>query len=114
MLADFEAYLLNNEEPVRSCLIALDEIVFNLSPRISRAWKYRMPFYTVNGKMFCYLWKDKKTGEPYVGFVEGRSLDFPQLEMGDRARMKILRINSAQEIPRAELTEIVESALALY
>ena len=30
-------------------------------------------------KMFCYLWTDKKTHEPYIGIVEGNKIDHPLL-----------------------------------
>ena len=46
-----------------------------------------------------YFWKDKKTIEPYIGFADGVLLDFPELEKGDRKRIKILRIDPNEDIP---------------
>ena len=48
--------------------------------------------------MFCYLWTDKKTNDPYLLFVEGQYLDHPKLETGTRKRMKIFRVNPKEDI----------------
>lgn len=64
--------------------------------------------------MFCYLWTDKKTHEPYILMVEGKHLDHPLLEQGSRSRMKILRINPDKNLPVKTITLILKSALALY
>ncbi len=64
--------------------------------------------------MFCYLWVDKKTNEPYVLFVEGKHIDHPRLEAGNRARMKILRINPNEDIPLKTVELILNHALDLY
>jgi len=49
-----------------------------------------MPCFVYNKKQFCYLWTDKKTNNPYLLIVEGKNIDHPLLEQGDRKRMKIL------------------------
>jgi len=114
MLRDLDQYYLNKEEPTKSCLQALRDHILNLNSSITETWKYRMPFFCVNGKMFCYLWTDKKSGEPYIGFAEGRNIDHPMLELGDRKRMKILRINPTKDLPIETIDEIMNRALLLY
>ncbi len=114
MLRDIDHYYLNKEEPTKSCLQALRDYILNSTNLLTEAWKYRMPFFCINGKMFCYLWTDKKTGWPYIGFVEGRNIDHPSLELGDRKRMKILRINPTQDLPTKTINEILDEALLLY
>ena len=64
--------------------------------------------------MFCYLWKDKKTQNPYIGFVEGNRLDHPLLEQNKRARMKILRINPLEDIDVDLIKGLLAEALDLY
>ena len=64
--------------------------------------------------MFCYLWTDKKTDEPYLLMVEGKHLSHPELEAGTRSRMKILRINPTLDLPLATLELILSQALELY
>lgn len=114
MLEDFDQYFINKKEPIRSCLLALQKIITSVDEQIKPAWKYRMPFYCYGKKMFCYLWTDKKTGLPYIGIVEGGRIDHPLLELGDRKRMKILRVNPNEDIPVEEIKLILRKALEFY
>lgn len=114
MLRDLDKYYLNKEEPTQSCLQALRAYIIAYNNLITEAWKYRMPFFIVKGKMFCYLWTDKKTGLPYIGFAEGRNIDHPLLEQGDRKRMKILRIDPTQDLPVKTIDEILAVAINLF
>ena len=114
MLRDLDKYYLNKEEPTKSCLQALRDYILNFDSSITEAWKYRMPFFCVNRKMFCYLWTDKKTGLPYIGFVEGRNINHPLLEQGSRKRMKILRIDPTADLPIETINKVLKEALLLY
>ncbi|TDW97390.1 DUF1801 domain-containing protein [Dinghuibacter silviterrae] len=51
-----ENYYEQQEEPARSCLLALRTIILQQDHEISATWKYGMPFFCYKGKMFCYLW----------------------------------------------------------
>ena len=64
--------------------------------------------------MFCYLWTDKKTDEPYMLMVEGKYLTHPDLEEGDRSRMKIFRVNPNKDLPVKTIESILQNALDLY
>lgn len=64
--------------------------------------------------MFCYLWTDKKTDAPYILMVEGKYLDHPKLEEGNRSRMKILRVNPNKDLPLQVIENILQKALNLY
>lgn len=114
ILKDFDNYFLAKDEPVKACLLALKAIILSLDKDVSTAWKYRMPFFCYKGKMFCYLWTDKKTKEPYIGVVEGKRLNHPFLEQGERARMKIMRVNSTEDIPLEDIVSVLQEALDLY
>lgn len=109
-----DEYYLKQEEPTKSCLMALREVIKSFDPNITEAWKYSMPMYYYRKKMFCYLWTDKKTDEPYIGIVEGRNIDHPVLEQGNRSRMKILRINPMEDIPVQLISEILNEARKIY
>ena len=114
MLHDLDNWYLNQPEPAKSCLMALRALILAEQPQLTEAWKYRMPMFCLNGKMFCYLWKDKDTGQPYIGFVEGRQLDHPLLEKGNRARMKILRIDAEADLPTTLIGELLEQSVAVF
>ena len=113
-MTQFNNFYLNQPEPNQSCLLALRKIILDRDPEISETVKYGMPCFTYRKKMFCYLWIDKKTNEPYLLMVEGKHLDHPLLEAGDRARMKILRINPKKDLPIQIINDIMDQALELY
>jgi Domain of unknown function (DU1801) len=69
MLSDIDNFYLQKKEPVKSCLLALRDIILAGDKDISASWKYGMPFFCYNGKMFCYLWVHKKYDRPYIGML---------------------------------------------
>ncbi|MBK7681825.1 MAG: DUF1801 domain-containing protein [Bacteroidetes bacterium] len=111
---DLHNFYLNKEEPNKSCLLALRSIILDQDINISETQKYGMPCFCYKKKMFCYLWTDKKTDEPYLLLVEGKLLDHPKLEQGDRSRMKIFRVNPNKDIPIKTIESILQKALDLY
>ncbi len=114
MVSALDQYYLDKAEPTKSCLLALRSIILAQDENLTAAWKYRMPFFCYKHKMFCYLWTDKKTNEPYIGIVEGHQLEHPLLEQGDRKRMKILRFNPNKDLPVEVIETILQEALELY
>jgi len=60
------------------------------------------------------LWTDKKTEAPYLLMVEGKYLDLPELEQGNRSRMKIFRVNPSKDLPVKNIKKILKAALDLY
>jgi len=114
MLRDFEEFYLRHEEPNKGCLLTLRRIILEQDPDITETTKYGMPCFCFRGKMFCYLWADKTTREPYLLMVEGKLLDHPELEKGDRSRMKILRVNPNLDLPIETIDLILNQALDLY
>ena len=113
-LRPIDQYYLQKDEPVKSCLQFLRGHILKLHPNITEAWKYGMPFFCYRGKMICYLWVHKKFHQPYIGIVEGKHLDHPDLLQEKRARMKILLIEPATDIPVKKIDGILQAMLALY
>lgn len=109
-----EDFYLKAEEPNKSCFLALRKILNNLDPEINETRKYGMPCFCYKKKHFCYLWTDKKTQEPYLLLVEGDQLDHPQLESGNRKRMKIFRVNPNEDLPIETIRLILDQALCIY
>ncbi|PKV50666.1 uncharacterized protein DUF1801 [Aquimarina sp. MAR_2010_214] len=109
-----DQFYFDKNEPNKSCLLTMRDIIFNQDKNITETRKYGMPCFCYKGKMFCYLWVDKKTNEPYFLMVEGKHLDHPQLETGDRARMKIFRIDPNNDLPISTINLILNQALDLY
>ena len=109
-----EDFYFSTEEPNKSCLLALRDIIKKQDAEISETTKYGMPCFCYKKKMFVYLWVDKKTTEPYILFVEGELLNHPDLEKGKRAKMKIFRVNPTKDIPIKNINLLLQSALELY
>ncbi|WP_118973984.1 DUF1801 domain-containing protein [Taibaiella koreensis] len=110
MLRPIDQYFERMEEPARSCMQALRSALLRFDPHIAEAWKYRMPFYTYKGKMFCYLWTRKGSGQPYLGLVQGKMLTHPDLLSEGRKKMKILLVDPQQDLPLEQLYGILEMA----
>ena len=113
MVSDDNFYF-NKDEPQKSCLLAMRDIVLGYDSHISETTKYGMPCFCYKGKMFCYLWMDKKSQEPYFLMVEGKHLNHPKLETGSRARMKIFKVNPNKDLPIETIDSIMKQALDLY
>ena len=114
MLRETDHYFLQKEEPVQSCLLALRSYITGYNECITEEWKYRMPFYCYKGKMFCYLWTNKITQQPYIGIVEGRNIDHPLLMTEKRSRMKIFMIDPRKDLPLKTIDTIFKMALKFY
>jgi hypothetical protein len=110
----FDTYYFSKKEPNKSCLLALRSIILSQDPAITETQKYGMPCFCYKKKMFCYLWTDKKTDQPYILMVEGKHLNHPKLEIGERARMKIFRVDGNKNLPVKTITQILKQALDLY
>lgn len=114
MISELEAFYVSKEEPVRSTLLALRNYILAYHPCMSETWTHRMPMFRFNGKLFCYLWVDKKTYQPYLGIYKGIEIEHPALDLGNRNKMKVIYFEADQDIPTKTLNEIFEMALKLY
>jgi hypothetical protein len=114
MLSKLSSFYLEKSEPNKSCLLALRDLILNQDSNITEAVKYGMPCFCYQKKMFCYLWTDKKTDEPYLLMVEGKHLNHPKLETGSRSRMKIFRVDPTKNLPKKVIETILQEALNLY
>jgi Domain of unknown function (DU1801) len=113
-MLETDRFYLEKEEPVKSCLLALRDIILSQDKDITAAWKYGMPFFCYQGKMFCYLWVHKKRLQPYLGIVEGKLFDDADLLQEKRSRMKILLFDATQDLPVDRIEAIVTRAIGLY
>jgi len=106
-------YFLQKEEPVKSCLQFLRAHILKQNEEITEAWKYGMPFFCYHGKMLCYLWVHKTLGKPYLGLVDGKRINHPDLIQEKRARMKIFLIDPTKDIPVRKLNDLLKLAIEL-
>jgi hypothetical protein len=114
MLRPIDNFYFEKEEPIKSYLEFLREHILKLNSEMTEAWKYGMPFFYYKGRMFCYLWVHKKHKQPYIGIVEGKRMNHPDLLTGKRARMSILLLDPNEDIPIKKINTILKEALAFY
>lgn len=113
-MGNSDTFYFDKQEPNKSCLLTMRGIVLNQDKNITETRKYGMPCFCYKGKMFCFLWVDKKSNEPYFLMVEGKYLHHPELETGDRSRMKIFRVDPNKDLPISAINVIINQALDLY
>jgi hypothetical protein len=114
VIREIDNYFLQKEEPVKSCLLFLRDYILSYDEAITEVWHYRMPFYFYNGKRFCYVWVQKKNQLPYVGIVDGKLIDHPNLVQEERTRMKILLFDPKKDIPLKTLRSVLDASLKLH
>ena len=114
MLREIDNFYLQKNEPVKSCLHALRQFILKYDSNVTEVWKYKMPFFCYKGKMFCYVWLDRKTLQPYLGIVEGRNIDHPLLITGERSRMKIMILDPTKDLPVKTIDTILKKAIQFY
>lgn len=103
-----ENYILSKPEPWRSILIELQAIIKHTIPEVEEAYKWNLPFYSLNNKMFCFL-NFRKTFVD-IGFPWGVHISIHQEKLiaGEgRKNLRSLRYTSSQEIDVIILQEIL-------
>ena len=106
-----DGFYLNQDEPNKSCLLAMRDIVLNFDSNITETLKYGMPCFLYKGKICVYLGVEKKSRMPYFLWVEGKHLHHTELESGNRKRMKILKIDPEMDLPPKHHRIDLESCL---
>ena len=113
-MKELDNFYLQQEEPIKGCLLALRQIILSQDKEVTNTWKYGMPFFCYKGKMFCYLWFHKKHKQPYIGIVEGNRFDELFLIQEKRSRMKIMLLDPNEDLPLTTINKLLQKALNLY
>lgn len=112
--ARLDGFYLQQPEPLRSCYLALRDIILSLDDRITPEWKYGCPFFYYKGRMFCYLWFHKEQQRPYIAIMKGRFIQDPWLVAETRKNIRILLFDPGRDLPVRRIKSILRRALALY
>jgi len=109
-----ENYILNQSEPWRSILLHLQVVIESTVHKIELKYKYKIPFYYLKGKPFCYL--NVTNGYVDVGFWKGSQLILHKnnLVTGKRKIIRFLRYKKLTEINDKILVEVLREAEKLY
>jgi hypothetical protein len=107
-------FYLNLLEPDRSFWVSTRDFILSYHPDFTLEWKYKLPFFYFKGKPFCYMWRDAKSMQPYVGFARSNRVEHPLLIQGNRKKMKVLYLDINKDLPIVTLKEIMDKLLKLY
>ena len=113
-MKELDEFYFNRPEPDKSCYLALRDIILSTDSNITPEWKFSLPFFYYKGKMFCYLWKDKKTKLLYIAFMKGNLFQHPLLIQGKEKRVKKIFIDPNKDIPKEAIQLIAKEALTFY
>jgi len=108
-----DAYYDGLNEPLQGFVLALRKIILELNEQIEETWKWRAPFFLYRNHMLCYIWLDKKSGEPYLGIYGGDALDHPALVERHRASIKKLLLRVEEDIPINTIREVLLASCSL-
>lgn len=111
-----ENYILNQPEPYRSILLHLQVVIENTLPEIELHYKYKIPFYYIHKKPFCYLNASHKKQFVDLGFWKGNQINIHQehLITENRKMMVSLRYKAQEDINEAILMDVLKKAESLY
>lgn len=108
-----EDYILRQQEPYRSILLYLIAVIEGAVPAVELKYKYKIPFYYLEGKPFCYLNQTKDYVD--VGFWHAAHLtSYSEYLISDgRKVMRSLRYKSLEGINEKVLLGVLQDAFSV-
>ena len=111
-----EDYILNHTEPYRSILMHLQVLVMYVLPEAELKYKYKIPFYYMYGKPFCFFNVSHKKQFVDVGFWKGNQIQIhKEFHVTEKRKMMIsLRYKSLEEVNDSIFIDVLNDAKNLY
>ena len=108
-----ENYILHQVEPYRSILLHLQIVVENNVPDLELKYRYKIPFYYLEDRPFCYLNQSKDYVD--LGFWNAAYLtvNLEFMTTAKRKIMKSLRYRNLKEIDDKILVETLQGAYSV-
>ncbi|NNC69808.1 MAG: DUF1801 domain-containing protein [Flavobacteriaceae bacterium] len=110
-----EDYILRQEEPYKSILLHLQVLIEGRFNDLELRYKYKIPFYYLDGKPFCYLNVPKKKDFVEVGFWASAHLSkYNEYLVSDgRKVMKSFRYKSVDAINQEIFLGVLDEAYSV-
>ncbi|QTD37059.1 DUF1801 domain-containing protein [Polaribacter batillariae] len=107
-----EEYILKQPEPYKSILSHLQILIESSFPNANLQFKWKIPFYYLDDKPFCYLNPSKKKGYVDVAFwVSAHLTKYNELLISENRKVvKSLRYKSIDDINEEVLLTVLEEA----
>lgn len=101
------------EEPYRSCLLYLRDLILGYSKDISEQRKNNTPFYYYKEKWIGFISYHPVTKDIYISFTDGCKIDHPLLKSEGRKKAKIFHIDPFKDIDVKSLSDVLEIVMEL-
>ncbi|WP_405562727.1 DUF1801 domain-containing protein [Polaribacter sp. Asnod6-C07] len=107
-----EEYILNQQEPFKSMLMHLQILIEGSFPEVDLKFKWKIPFYYLNDRPFCYLNPSKKKGHVDVVFwVSAHLTKYNEYLISDNRKVvKSLRYFKLDDINEEILLTVLDEA----
>ncbi len=107
-----EAYILNQPEPFKTILLHLQILIEGSFPDADLQSKWKIPFYYLNDRPFCYLNPSKKKGYVDVAFwVSSHLTKYNEILISENRKVvKSLRYYKLEDINEEVLLSVLEEA----
>jgi hypothetical protein len=111
-----ELYILNQPEPFREIIHHLQVVIEKEIPNLQLFFKWKLPYYYLNGKGFCFINASHKNKYVDLAFNQGYQLqnNVAHLIGEKRNTFKSLRYAVVEEIDYAVLVAVLQEARALH
>ena len=105
-----ENYILHQDETFRSILMYLQAVIEKTIPDLELKYKYKIPFYYLEGRPFCYLNQSKDYVD--LGFWNAAHLTvhLDHMISDGRKVMRSLRYKNLEELNESILMEVLRDA----
>ncbi|MGB5275509.1 MAG: DUF1801 domain-containing protein [Flavobacteriaceae bacterium] len=105
-----EEYILQKREPFQGILLHLQSVIRHTVPEAELKYKYKIPFYYLEGRPFCYLNQAKDYVD--LGFWNAAHLTvhLQYMTTAGRKMMRSLRYRSLEEIDDLILIAVLKDA----
>lgn len=110
-----ENYILNQPEPFRSMLLHLQSVIEHTIAEVDLKYKYKIPFFYINGKPFCFIAVQLKKGYVDVGFWSSAHLTkhLEHMITEKRKVLRSLRYYTLEEIDDSILIAVLQDAYSV-
>ncbi|UZO80834.1 DUF1801 domain-containing protein [Aquimarina sp. ERC-38] len=107
-------YIFQKPEPFQSILLHLDGIITLTIPEVTLKYKWHLPFYYLNDKMFCFLNFRKKFVDLGIPYGDELSDTSHLLIAGEgRKKLRSLQIYTVEDINDNDVIEVLTELSSL-
>lgn len=106
-----EEYYQQLDEPHRSCLLAIRQIILRADSQITESFTWNMPLFKYRKKILCYLRQHKQSKRFYLGLSEGKHLHHQALKAEGRKQYKAYYFDTDADIDQTLINQWIKQSM---